>query len=313
MKHIAEKVLTLAAAVGCCCTLTGCSDASAKLSDSKTVLFTIGDTDVTKGEVYSTMMTMSGASTCINDATNTIAKKEVEVTDEITEQAKSTLDTYKSMYGDSFTSYLEQAGMDEDSYLNDYLIPSLLASKMTEKYVEENFDSLCKAYKPFKATILEFTSEDDLNAAKAEIEGGTDPGTAASNHNSSSSGTSTLYTNESTDIDSYVRTAISALTPEDGWQEVKSSDGAAFNLVRVDADDPDDFKDEAVSALANISEVSSASTNYFFKKHKFHIYDITLYNGISADYPDYLVQDDEDSAEETSAESTSSAEAAASN
>jgi len=312
MKHIAEKVLTIAAAAGCCVTLSGCSDASARLSDSKTVLFKIGDTSVTKGEVYSTMMTMSGASTCINNATNTIAKKEVEVTDDITNQAKSTLDTYKSMYGDSFASYLKQAGMDEDSYLNDYLVPSLLASKMTDKYVKSHFENLCKAYKPFKATILAFTSEDDLNAAKAELDAGTDAATAASSHNSSSTGASTLYTNESTDIDSYVRTAISALTPDDGWQEVKSSDGATFNLVRVDADDPDDFKDEAVEALANISEVSSASTSYYFKKHKFHIYDITLYNGIKADYSDYLVQDDESSAK-ASAASTSSAEAAASN
>jgi foldase protein PrsA len=314
MKNLTQKVMTLAAAMTCTVTLTGCTDASAKISDSKTVLFTIGDTDVTKGDAYSVMMTMSGTTTCINDATNTIAKAEVEVTDEITEQAQSTLDTYKSMYGDSFTSYLDQAGMSEDDYLNDYLIPSLLASELTNKYIEENFDNLCAMYKPFKATILAFSSEDDLNAAKSEIESGTDPATAASNHNSSSSGTSTLYTNESTDLDSYVRTAISALSPDDGWVEVKSSDGSTFNLVKVDSNDPEEFKDEAIDALAEITDVSDAATSYYFKKHEFHVYDITLYNGINAYDPNYLVQDQEESEETSSASTASStASAAASN
>lgn len=318
MKHTFEKVLMVAAALTSSLTLTGCKDASAELSDADTVLFTIGDTDVTKGDAYSVMMTMSGESTAINDATNTIAKAEIDVTDEITEQAQSTLDTYKAMYGDSFTSYLESAGMDEESYLNDYLIPSLLASEMTTKYIEDHFDSLCTMYKPFKATILEFTSESDLDAAKSEIDSGTDAATAASNHNSSSTGESTLYTNESTDLDSYVRTAISALTEEDGWTEVKSSDGATYNLVRLDSDDPNDFKDEAVEALSEISDVSDAATTYYFKKHKFHVYDITLYNAISANDPNYLVQDQEDESEETStssstASATSSAETAASN
>lgn len=304
MKNVLKKVLTGAAAVSMAFTLTGCSDASAEIPDRKEVLFSVGGTDITKGEIYSTMETMAGADTAINNATNLIAAEEIEVTDDIKEQAQSTLDTYKSMYGDSFTSYLESAGMSEDDYLNDYLIPSLLASQLTDKYIEEKWDSLVSTYKPRKAIILEFSSYDDLTAAKAEIDGGaTDYGTVASNHNSSSDGSEQIYTTESTSLDSMVRSVMNMLTPEDGWTEADSSDGSTYDLVKVTDDDPDNFHDDLVDTFKNMDTITTDATQYFFKKYNFHIYDITLYNAVKAAYPDDLVQDLD---EEEEADSTSS-------
>ncbi|WP_108774065.1 hypothetical protein [Lactimicrobium massiliense] len=297
-----RKAILASAAVAMALTLAGCKDASAKLKDSSTVLFTVGKKKVTKGNVYETMVNMAGASTAINNATNTIASQEVEITDDIKAQAESTLNTYKSMYGDTFTSYLEQSNMSEDDYLNDYLIPSLLASQLTDKYIEAKWDDLISMYKPCKATVLSFTSLDDANAALDELKAGTsDAATAASNHNSSSDGTSEIYTTQSSSLDSMVRAILSSLTPDDGWNEVTGSDGSTYYLVKVDSNDTDSMHDDIVSALSSISNVSSDATTYYFRKYKFHVYDITLYNAIKASYPDNLVQD--------MAESTASAEA----
>ncbi len=275
---------------GIAMSLVGCSDASAKLPDSSTTLFKVGNNSVSKGEVYSTMMSMAGATTAINDATNTIATAEVEVTDEIQKQAESTLSTYKSVYGDTFATYLDGTGMTEDEYLNSYLIPSLLASELPKKYVEEQWDTLMTTYKPVMATVLQFNSYEDLTAAKAELNAGdVDATTAAANHNSTSSGISALYTTQSTDLDSMVRAVISSLTPEDGWAESAGTDTTQY-LVRVDDNDVENYRDDVVTTLTSLSTISSDATTFFIKKYGFHIYDITLYNAISAQYPDNLVQ-----------------------
>lgn len=306
MMNKAVKILAAAAVAG---TLAGCSDASAKLKDSSTAVLSIGKTTITKGDVFSAMEVMSGADTAINDATNTISSLEVEVTDDIRSQAESTLSTYKSMYGDTFTSYLETSGMSEDDYLNNYLIPSLLAEQLNYKYVDEDWSDLVEMYKPCKATILEFTSKDDANAAITDLNNGTDPASAASAHNSSSDGSSKIYTNQSTDLDSMIRAVLSSLTPDDGWTFATSSDGSTFYAIKVDDNDPENFRDDLTETFVNMTNVQNDAKTYYFKKYNFHIYDITIYNGVNDAYPDCLVQnmpEDKDTATAEPAESAAS-------
>jgi len=289
--------------------LAGCKDATAKLNDSSTSLIKIGSKTITKGDLYELMNSAYGATTVINDANKTIADLEIEVTDEMKETAESTLETYVSMYGDSFTSYLEQVGMTEEDYVNETLIPSLQAEQLVNKYIEDQWDTLVSTYKPVKATLISFTSEDDANAALEEVNGGTDAETAAGNHNGTYT-ESKVYTTESTSLDSMVRTILFAATEDDGWAHVPGSDGSTYYLIKVDNSDPSSFKDEAVEALSTISDVSDDSTTYFFKKYNFHIYDKTIYDAVAADYPDNLVQDmdDDDTAVEADTASTAAAE-----
>lgn len=287
-----KKINLILASVLVLAPLAGCTDAQAKLSDAKTPLFTIGKTSVTKGSLYSLMNSSAGATTAVNDANKTIASAEVEVTDEMKQTAQSTLASYKSLYGDTFTSYLAQQNMTEDEYVNNYLIPSQQAEKLTAKYIEEDFDEVCSSYQVVKATILEFTSQDDANAALAELKAGSKtPAEAASGHNSTSTGTSTVYTLSSTDVNSMVRTVINSASPSDGWQLVPEDTANTYAVVKVDDNTPSNFKDDAITALSSISTVTSAATTYFFKKYNFVIYDKTVYDGVAADHPDNLVQD----------------------
>lgn len=282
------KVLTAVCAVAA---LTGCSDASAKLKDKNTALIKIGNKTITKGDVFSSMEAMTGADTAINDAMNTISSKEVEVTEDIKKQAKDTLKTYKSMYGDTFSTYLESTGMSEEDYMNEYLIPSLLAEQLNYKYVDEKWDDLVKMYKPVKATVLQFGSADDANAALSELKGGTaDTAKIAKAHNSTTEPKSKIYTNQSTDLDSMVRAALTSLTPDDGWTFATGSDGASFYALHVDDTDAENFRKDLTETFVNTKNVQNDAKTFYFKKYGFHIYDITIYNGVSEKYPDYLVQ-----------------------
>ena len=288
----AKKLLTGASAIALSFTLAGCSDASAKLKDSSSGLIKVGNKTITKGQIYSTMVSMSGASTAINNATNKIAAAEVEVTDEIKQQAESSLNTYKSMYGDSFASYLESTGMTEDEYVNEYLIPSLLAADLSTKYIEEKWDDLITMYKPVKATVLTFSSQEDRDAALQELnDGSSNAETAAKNHNSTSDGSSKVYTNQDTTLDTMVRAVLSSMKSSDGWVDTQSSDSATYYLLHVDEDDTENYREELKTAFSNISNVKTDATTYYFKKYGFHIYDITLYDAVKASYPDNLVQD----------------------
>lgn len=271
--------------------MAGCTDASAKLKDNTSTLFTIGKTTVTKGQVYEMMRGSSGGSTAVNNSNRYIADKEIEVTDEMKESANGTLDLYKTYYGDSFTQYLEESGMTEEDYVNKNLIPGLQVDALPKKYVEENFDAVAETFKPYKATVLAFTSEDDANAALSELkDGSATPADAVANHNSTSSSDPKIYTNESTELDAMVRTALSGMKPDDGWTEIASSDGGTFYVLHMDAENAADFKDEAIESLASVENVRNDANTYWFKKYNFHIYDISVYNAVAADYPDYLVQ-----------------------
>lgn len=276
--------------------LAGCSDAQANLKDGSTVLVKVGKEKITKEKLFQLMNSTSGAATVIADATKTISSAEVEVTDEMKENAENTLASYKSMYGDTFNSYLEQNNMSEDDYLNKNLIPALQAEKLPELYIEQNWKKVIKLYEPVKATVLEFTSSDDANNALSALKDGSKtPAEAASENNSSSSGESKIYTLDDTDLDSTANSVITNGSPDDGWSMVPTTSGDTVYVIRVDDNNPDNFKDEAITKLTSIDNISSDANTYFFKKYKFHIYDITIYNAISSDYPDYLVQNLKDS------------------
>ncbi|MGM9940846.1 MAG: hypothetical protein ACI32N_02505 [Bulleidia sp.] len=275
--------------------LAGCSDAQANLKDGSTVLMTVGKEKITKEKLFQLMNSTSGASTVISNATRAISEQEVEITDDMKSNAQNTLDSYKSMYGDTFTTYLEQNNMSEDDYLNKNLIPSLQAEKLTALYIEQNWDDVMKLYEPVMATVLEFDNKDDAQAALSELnDGSKTPKEAASEHNSTSSGDSELVTIDDTDLDSTAHSVITGGTPEDGWSLVPTTSGDKVYLIRVDDNNPENYRDQVIETLSGKSNVSSDATTYFFKKYGFHIYDITVYNAVAADYPDYLVQNIKD-------------------
>ena len=275
--------------------LAGCSDASLKLKDAGNVLFQIGSKKVTKQDLFSLMNSTAGASTVISSATKTICEKEIEITDEMKEDAQTTLESYKSMYGDTFNSYLEQNNMTEEDYLNENLIPSLQAEKLTEEYINAQWDEVTKMYEPVMATVIDFTDQDKAQVALSALKDGSKTAEEVANENESTKdGTSEIYTINDTDLDSTVMSVITNGTPDDGWSLIPTTSGDKVYLIRVDNNDPSTFKDEVIEKLSGISNVTSDATTYFFKKYGFRIYDITVYNAVKADYPDYLVQNIKD-------------------
>ena len=183
-----KKINLVLAAMLAIAPLAGCTDAEAKLKDSSNVVMKVGSKTITKGDMYALMKSSAGAPTAINEATRIISAQEIEVTDDMKNTAQSTLDSYKALYGDSFASYLETSGMTEDEYVNDYLLPSLQAEQLVDKYITEDMEALVAKYSPVKATVIKFSTKEDAEKALSELKDGSKtPEEAAEENNSDTS------------------------------------------------------------------------------------------------------------------------------
>lgn len=63
-----------------------------------------------------------------------------------------------------------------------------------------------------------------------------------------------------------------------------------YYVIRVIHADPNDFKEEAIEAMASISTMQTTAFTHYLKKYDFRIYDIDIYQDINESQPDYIVQ-----------------------
>lgn len=313
-----KKFTTVLASVLMIATMAGCSDASAKLTDGKEALVTIGKTTISKQEVYNMLNASNGAQTALEGATKTICAKEIEVTDEMRKKAEESLANYKTIYAEQFKQFLKENNLTEEQYMNQYVIPGLQASKLASNYIEENFDELVKRYNPIKATVLTFEKEEDATKALAELKDGKlTAAEAAKEFNSTTNAAPQIVTMEEKNMDSAALGVIRSIKKDDGWQKIMAANGSAFYVLKVDESDANAMKDEVVTNFTTIPTISNEATVYYFEKYNFHVYDITLYDQIKAMKVDLLVQDKkpedkkEEKAEETAAPTSAPKESAA--
>ena len=272
--------------------LAGCSDASAKLANGSETVMTVGNQTFSKNDIYQMLVSSAAGDTVYSKAQTFIAEQEVELTDEMKDSAKNTLELYSMMYGDQFTDYLKSSGLTEDDYVNTVILPSMQAEKLPEIYINEHFDELVSTYEPIQVIVLSFSSEEDASKAISALKDGSATAEeAAASNNSASNGEPEILVNSSMTYDSAVLTVLRSGSVDDGWVEVPSSDGSLFYVVKIVSKDASDFKDEAVTAFSGISTVTTEATDYFFRKYNFHVYDIDVYNQLKSNYPQILVQD----------------------
>lgn len=273
--------------------LVGCDDARAKLKDANQAVVTIDGKKITKGQIYASMFAAVGQTTAVNDAMRVITDAEVETTDDMMKEAQSTLDYYKSNYGqEKFASYLRSTGMTEDEFVNTVVLPSQKEKTLYSQYALEQFTSLAKHYNPFKATILTFTNKDDASAAIAALkDGAANVADVIQHYSLSSKGESELITIDTTTYDSAALTYLRSASSDDGWQMIPAGKEGTYYVVHLDSRIPDDFRDEFTEWAAQQTAVQTEAKTYYFQKYNFHVYDIDLYNAIKSVDPNILVQD----------------------
>jgi foldase protein PrsA len=286
-----KKILTVCATGLMAVSLAACDDATAKLKGAREPVVTVGKTKITKGDLYESMFAAVGEQTAINGALKVIEDAEVETTDDMLEEAQNTLDYYKTIYGDSFSSYLEQAGMTEDDFINDVLLVSQKETALYQKYVEDNYDDVVEEYNPLMATVLTFSTSDEADAALSALKDGSSTvAEIVEEYSLSSSGESELITLDTTSYDTIALSYLRSASVDDGWTKVPGSSTDTWYVLRVDETDPEAFKDTFVSWATQQTAVQSEAKVFYYKKYGFHVYDINLYNAIDEQDSSLLVQ-----------------------
>lgn len=286
------KKLNIILCAGLFLALSGCTDASANISDANTTLFKVGNETVTKEDIYT-----YAKNTLAGDATATLVKaslldNEVPVTDDMEKEAKKTFDAVKENFGSKFAEMIKSNGYkDEDSYYKEVTLRNIQTQALTKKYLTE--EDKMSEYQTIKAQLVIASNEENAKKALSAIQSGTSFEDAAKSYGdtSYSDGSEKVYSS-ATGLSSTVWQSIINITEGSlSTDVIADTENNLYYIVKVTNTNLDDFKEEAIDALSSLSSVSSTSFIYFLEKHDFKVWDIDAYTQLQTSNPSYLVQD----------------------
>ncbi|MGL5978398.1 MAG: hypothetical protein ACRCZJ_05350 [Erysipelotrichaceae bacterium] len=289
MKKLQKSIVALLAVA----MIAGCSDATTNLSNGKDSILTIGKETLTVEQIYDVVLQQGQISSIINLVTEKIIDIEVPITDEITEEATTSFNTLKEAVGDNFLNLVKQAGFEsEEQYYEERVLYATRAQHLSNVYLETNFEQAIADYVPLKVNIIETTDEDDAKAALEAVQTGTSFEDAAEEYGTSTTfdGVTQVITNQM-GIDSTVYATISKATAGIVEEVLENAAGSKFYIVQMVDAKAENFRDDAITAMATASAVSDTAFQYFLKKYDFKIYDIDLYNAFKSQAPKFIIQD----------------------
>lgn len=161
--------------------LIGVATKNTKTSNGKDIVVKINGKTITADELYKELKEKSGQTVAINLVDEYILNKEYKTTDEMKAAAKSTIESYKSNYGDNYKSFLEYNGISNEKELKELLIKNSKLNLVTEKYIKDNltekemkkyYEEKIKGDIEAKHILISYTKDenlsDDENNAKKE-------------------------------------------------------------------------------------------------------------------------------------------------
>ena len=282
--------------------MTGCGDASAKLSNPNEVLFSIDGTKYTKNDLYQQMIDYDAGDNLIKTVAKQVVNLEIETTDEITAKAQADYQDLLDMYNTDIETILNYLGYASEEALMDDLIASAKVEMLADKYIEENLDSLFDEYKPLLYKMITIstqeneteTYEERAALALAELRDGVNFETVVEKYGDAtaqSSAAETLYTVNSS-LDSNVRSFLETVTSPTLSSAITAAGSTeTLYIVQVTSTNRTQVKDKLVDYLKNTDNFSTDLYAVYFKKHNFRVYDIDIYNSLNDNYPEFLVQD----------------------
>ena len=275
--------------------LTGCSGATATISDKDKTIMTIGNTTYTKGDEYDLLKISTGTDLTMELVKQSIYKKEVKVTKSMKKKAQKQIDNYKENMSD-FNDQIKSLGYNStDAYMNKVLIPSLQASELTEKYFTDAKKDIQKTYKPSKARIIQCENKATAKKALKALKSGTDPEEVAQQYMVDSakySGKETLVTTKTTDVSTRLINKLAKTKKAGVIDEVftNESSGNTYAYVAVLVSNTyKDIKDEVYTSLSSDDDITKACLVYYLKKYNFEVHDQDVFNNLKTNNPEYLV------------------------
>lgn len=286
--------------------LTGCAGAQTSVKKSDSILFQVGDTVVTKQQVYDTVKYNKGVSYSIEKIKEKIEKIEVKNEDQMNKKVKKRIDIlykqYEEYYGkeESFESQIKNSGYkDVEEFKKKVLKPQVLEELLMEKYANKRIDKYLKQYKPVIAKVLAVEGEDAAKEAAKELKAGAswdDVYTKYTSENSSYQNTKKVLTTSDYDLNPddikvlYKNKKTGIMTKVYTPSNTDSTTRYLINVVSCDATS-DEYYADFINQLKSLdSNFEKNLWKHYLKKHNFEIHDQDIFNIIRVDNPEYLYQ-----------------------
>lgn len=300
-------VLVLGAAL----MLGGCGNATANISHGSDVIGTIGSTSITDGDIYGSLKSSSGYSYALTMIREQIFAREIEVTDEMRQQAQDEYDQYAEQYeaqdtGMTAEEYVIYLGYESvDDYINKVYLPNYEQQALNAKYMEDDNANFLEEYEPVKAQIIQTSDQDTASQALEALNNGDDFADVAEEYNDSTTydGSEQIVTTQS-GLPTAVMTKLN--DAEDGTlvnEVIADTTNGYYYVVRLVSKDYETIKDDIVEALQDNTTLTNDAMVYYLKKYNFTVYDVDIFNALRDSNPEYLVQRPE-LAEEAESDST---------
>ncbi len=300
-------VLVLGAAL----MLGGCGNATANISHGSDVIGTIGSTSITDGDIYGSLKSSSGYSYALTMIREQIFAREIEVTDEMRQQAQDEYDQYAEQYeaqdtGMTAEEYVIYLGYESvDDYINKVYLPNYEQQALNAKYMEDDNANFLEEYEPVKAQIIQTSDQDTASQALEALNNGDDFADVAEEYNDSTTydGSEQIVTTQS-GLPTAVMTKLN--DAEDGTlvnEVIADTTNGYYYVVRLVSKDYETIKDDIVEALQDNTTLTNDAMVYYLKKYNFTVYDVDIFNALRDSNPEYLVQRPE-LAEEAESNST---------
>ena len=289
--------------------ISGCTDATADVSNKNEVLFKVGKTTYTKGDMYDKMVSDDAGNGAVAKALEIVANKEIETTpaiqargDEIyADYSKQLEESYKEAEMDfDLEEALKAVGFESIDDFKNYCLNSAKEEALIDKYIEEHWNDLLEEYKPVKARMMQVSGTTDtmeeayltINGAKERVQNGENFEAVAKSIGSKDTlAAESLYTRNDSSLDyNVLQFLISAKAPTLSGV-VTNKDANAYYLIQVTNVNYEQLKPEFIEFLKDDIDFIDEVHKSYMKKYNFTIYDINVYNFVKDNYPAFLVQE----------------------
>jgi len=273
--------------------LVGCYDKTTSISDKGTVLVSLDNKTITKGDVYDVMGKVEPypAVVALTLSKRIILNKEVGVTAEITTAAQAALAAWLETNKADVAKALKDAGYkDQDDIYNNKFILEAQSDSLVSKYLTDTFTTIVSTYKPVKARVMEIEKKADATAALAAIKAGDSFATVAAKYGNKkySSDLKIYYT--ASDLPDLVLTFLKGATLPTLSDVIEDTDNSLYYVVQVSVADANAMKDEVITTFKKDPTFIELALMGYYTSDAFKIYDRTLYDMISTNYPDYIIK-----------------------
>jgi len=272
--------------------LTGCYDVTTKITDPKTVLITLDGATITKGDVYNIMSQADPypAVVALTLSKKIILEKEVGRTDAIKAAADAAKAAFIEEADDDLEGALKEAGYDTiDEMYEDKFIVEAQSDYLVGNYLNTTYSTVSSTYAPRKARIMKLDKEADATAALAAIKAGQSFTDVAKKYNVTGFNTETAIYYTGSELPEAVLTFLKDASLPTLSDVLEDTTNDLYYIVQISVADASKIQTEVVDFFKKEASFVELALLGYYESNGFKIYDRALYDMISAQYPDYII------------------------